>query len=81
METWLGPRFRGPGVAKWPHQKGRGSLVGVCPVSPASFLVSTPTVDETGFNFVASIARLREDFSQPLDMPRFSPDFFISNLF
>ena len=61
--------------------KGGGSWFGVWPVSAAGFLVSAPTVDETAFDFVASIARFREDSSQPLDMPRFSPDFFISNLF
>ena len=64
-----------------PHPVGWLSWFGESPVSSSGFLVSAPTVDETAFDFVASIARFREDFSQPLDLPRFRPDFFISNLF
>ena len=78
---WLGPLFRSPGVVMWPHPIGGVLRFGDLPISSAGFLVSAPTVDETAFDFVASIARFREDSSQPLDMPRFSPDFFISNLF
>ena len=52
----LGPRFRGPGVAKWPHPVGGQLCFGNLPVSSADFLVSAPKVDETAFDCVASTA-------------------------
>ena len=46
----LGPRFRGPGVASWPHPIGGSSWFGDSPVSSFGFLVSAPGFDETAFD-------------------------------
>ena len=48
-ETRLGPRFRGPDVASWPHPIGWFSWFGDSPVSSSGFLVSAPGFDETIF--------------------------------
>ena len=55
---WLGPPFRGPGVAKWPHPSGGTPLFGDSPISSAGFLVSAPGFDETAFDYCL----------QPLDL-------------
>ena len=75
-KTRLGSRFRGPGVARWPHPVGWLSCFGDSPVSSSDFLVSGPGFDETAFDYLASTAWFREDSSQPVfnlsDMPRFA---------
>ena len=56
METRLGPRFRGPRVAMWPHPIGGEHWFVDLPVSSSGFLVSAPKVDETAFDCVALTA-------------------------
>ena len=52
----IGPCFRGPGVAMWPHPIGGEYWFDDLPVSSAGFLVSASKVDETAFDCVASTA-------------------------
>jgi len=49
-KTRLGPRFRGPGMASWPHPIGGSFWFGDSPVSSSAFLVSVPRFDETVFD-------------------------------
>ena len=43
-------RFRGHGMAKWPHLVGGNSSFGDTPLSLAGFSVSAPGFDETAFD-------------------------------
>ena len=55
-KTRLGPCFRGPSVASWPHPIGGEHWFDDLPVSSSGFLVSAPKVDETAFDCVALTA-------------------------
>ena len=50
-ETQFWSRFRGHGVARWPHEVGGNSPFDDTPLSLAGFPVSAPGFDETAFDF------------------------------
>ena len=81
------PRKRGLGRVSaalvWPGGHTKGGEAPGLKNSPYLLLVFLFLSNcwRNSLDFVASIARFRENFSQPLDLPRFTPDFFISNLF
>ena len=68
---WLRPRFRGSGVARWPHPNGGTPRFVDSPISSTGFLVSAPGFDETAFDC----------WLQLLDLERFiSTSFNLSDL-
>ena len=52
------PRFRGHGVARWPHQVGAASSFGDFSLSSSGFPVSVSEFDKTAFDL----------WLQPLDL-------------
>ena len=80
----LGPHFRGPGVAMWPHPIGRDLWFDDLPVSSAGFLISASGFWRNNLWLLASTAwfgTIHFNQFQPLLFAKICPDSQILNLF